>query len=387
MMTLYWDNAATTRPRSSLIDESRELDARRYANPSSIHEEGSRSRELIETARRQVKQAFDAERYRVVFTGSGSEANNLALRGSLERKLRSGEPVHVLTSPIEHKAVLNTLRDLKHRGLELEYLPTDGSGRVRAETLTDLLRPETHLVSVMWANNELGTLQPVDELVDRLKDHPARLHTDAVQAAGKEPISLSESGVDMLSLSAHKFHGFKGTGALLIRKNLNLAPVIHGGGQEEGLRSGTHDVRGIWGLGEALREMVDNREAFRERVTRMRDRLETDLVDRLPEVRILGEDGPRLPNISALAVPGARGSAIVRQASEHGLAISTGSACDSEEVDIPSHVVTSLDLDEIDPLNVIRVSFGDLNEPGELEEGVDILVDAIRETRVRSTAA
>ncbi len=381
MIDLYWDNAATTAPLPGVGDRLEERVREWFANPSSLHEAGRRSRGGVETARGRLAACFGLEPDQVIFTGCGSEADNLAVRGVLEPRLERDEPVHAITSAVEHKAVLNPLRSLQGRGLELDVVPVDGDGRVDPREVEERLRDHTALVSIMWANNEVGVLQPIEPLGSRLGDHPAVFHSDAIQAAFKTPVDPGQTGVDLISLSGHKFHALKGVGALLRPSEVELAVQLHGGGQEGGIRSGTENIAGIWSMGEAARRLRERGDRYRDRLRRVRDGFEEQFTSAVPGTRILGSGAPRLPNISTILVPGVNASQLVRAADEAGVAVSSGSACASGETEIPSHVYRAMGLSATESLNVFRVSFGAGNRTAELGPGVRRLNEVVQSIR------
>lgn len=385
MIDLYWDNAATTAPLPEIVEDLGDRARAWYGNPSSVHDAGRHSQQALETARQRTAELFGVDPEWVLFTGSGSESDNLAIKGVLQPRLNRGDPVHAITSAVEHKAVLNTFHALEKKGLELDVLDVDQSGRVDPGQVSERLRPDTALVSIMWANNEVGVIQPIPEIARKLESHSTLFHTDAVQAAGKTVIDLSRLPVDLCSISGHKFHALKGVGALLRRPGISLEIQIHGGGQEQGLRSGTENIVGVWSLGRAC-EWIREQDDFSGRLGGLRDRFERGLLENLPDIEVLARHRPRLPNISCIRLPGVQGGEMVEEAGRRGVAISSGSACSSGETQIPSHVLQAMERGPGESLQVVRVSFGALNRFSEIKPGVERLTSAVlalRET-VRS---
>jgi cysteine desulfurase NifS len=335
---IYLDNAATTRVADAVCEAMLPYLGVRYGNPSSIHDVGRDAREAIEGARRQVARLINARPRRIIFTGSGSEANNLALKGIV--LAREGLDQHMITSSIEHPCILQTGYFLENRGYRVTYLGVDPYGLVQPDTLRGALTDETSLVSIMLANNEVGTLQPIKALCAIAHEHGALVHCDAVQAIGKIKVDVEELGVDLLTVSGHKFHGPKGVGALFVRKGLDLEPLIHGGRQEGGLRAGTENVPAIVGLGKAAELALIALERSEE--TRvLRDRLEGGIRRLIPQARLNGHPEQRLPNILNLTLPGLRGESVVVAMDLHGVSLSSGSACKAGSPE-PTHVLIAM---------------------------------------------
>jgi cysteine desulfurase NifS len=335
---IYLDNNATTAVADSVRDAMQPFLDGSHGNPSSIHSTGRDARTAVEQARRQVAKLIGARPRTVVFTGGGSEADNQAIKGIAFARREAGN--HIVTSAIEHPAVLQTCRFLESLGYDVDYLPVDELGRVSPEALRGTLTDRTILVSIMMANNEVGTIQPIRELCAVAHERDVPFHTDAVQAAGKIPIDVGELDVDLLSLSGHKFHGPKGVGVLYVKKGVELAPLIHGGKQEAGLRAGTENVPAIVGIGKAAELAL---EAVRgaDSVATLRDELEQGILDLVPDALVMGDVVNRLPNTSNLILPGLRGESLVVALDRHGIALSSGSACKSGSPD-PTHVLIAM---------------------------------------------
>ncbi len=335
---IYLDNNATTRVADAVREAMQPYLDADLGNPSSIHGVGRDAREAVESARRQVAQLLNARPRRIVFTGGGSEADNLALKGVAFAQRDRG--THLIVSAIEHPAVLETCRFLETLGYRVTYLDVDQYGLVRPDALRRALTPDTILVSVMLANNEVGTIQPIEELCRIAHDAGALFHTDAVQAAGKIPIDVQALNVDLLTLSGHKFHGPKGVGVLYVKRGVALAPLVHGGKQEGGLRAGTENVPAIVGMGKAA-ELARAALAHAGDVTRLRDQLHQRIAARLPEATLNGHPEHRLPNTLNLTLPGLRGESLVVALDQHGISLSSGSACKSGSPE-PTHVLIAM---------------------------------------------
>ena len=374
---LYFDHNATTPVAPEVLGAMLPFLQEEYGNASSIHRFGQRARAAVECARAQGAGLLHCEPAEIVFTGGGTEADNLAILGvvrasSLPRK-------HVMTSAIEHSAVLETCRALERDGVAVTYVPVNPLGLVEPEQVRRALRPETVLITIMHANNEIGTVQPLAEIGQIARQAKVPFHTDAVQSAGKIPVNVNDLGVDLLSLSAHKFYGPKGVGALFIRKDVTLHPVLFGGHKDGEPRPGTENVPGIVALGMAAQLAVENLEADAARLRALRGRLERGLLERVPDCDVngprtetSGHDALRVPNTTNLYFDGVEGEALVIALDLMGMACSTGAACSSGAVE-PSHVLTALGLPSRRARSSIRFSLGNQNT----EEQVDLLLDAV----------
>ncbi|HEX5724600.1 MAG TPA: cysteine desulfurase family protein [Longimicrobiaceae bacterium] len=336
---IYLDYAASTPVRPEARAAMLPLLEGTFGNPSSLHAFGRRARAVLEDARARLARVLGAAPAELVFTRAGSEADNLAVLG--RARLLRGAPV--VCSAVEHKAVLGAARAAAAEGSPLVVLPVDGSGVVRLDALEAALRETPAVVSVMWASNEVGTLQPVDEVARRCAAAGVAFHSDAVQALGKVPVRVDRVPVDLLSFSAHKLGGPKGIGLLYVRRGTRLAPLLFGGGQERGLRPGTEDVAGAVGFAAAAEAAEAEREAEAARLGALRDRLEAGLRARVPELVVNAAEAARLPNVSNVSVPGADPEALLASLDLEGIAASSGSACSSGAVE-PSHVLTAMGL-------------------------------------------
>ena len=310
-----------------------------FGNASSIHWFGQHAKSLIDDARQQVAKLLNAETSEIVFLSGGTEADNLAIRGIAESQRAKGR--HIITSQIEHHAVLHTCKDLEKQGYEITWLPVSREGLVDPEDVYKAIRKDTILISIMHANNEIGTIQPITEIGKIAADTDVYFHSDGVQSTGKIPVDVKALGVDLYSISAHKIHGPKGVGALFVKKGTTLKPVMTGGGHERNRRSGTENVAGIVGFGEAARLAREGLKRDMERVRALRDKLEASAMTQIQFIHINAQNAPRLPNTSNIMVDYAEGEGLVISLDLKGVAVSTGSACSSGSLE-PSHVLTAI---------------------------------------------
>ncbi|HTW84667.1 MAG TPA: cysteine desulfurase family protein [Candidatus Sulfotelmatobacter sp.] len=363
MTRIYLDNAATTTVRPEVVATMTPLLGGGY-NPSSLHAEGRAARAVVDEARATVARILGAAPREIVFTGGGSEADVLAIVGTARALRERGR--HVVTSAIEHHAVLHAVDVLERDGWTVTRLPVDARGLVDPAAFAAALTDRTTVASIMLANNELGVIEPIAELAALARARGVRFHTDAVQAAGWLPLDAGALGVDLLSLSAHKFNGPKGVGVLYVRGGTPVEAQIVGGGQEHGLRSGTENVAGIAGFAAALALAEAERPAVAERVAALRDRLEAGVLATIPDVRVNGTGAPRLPSILSAAFADAPGDALLIRLDLEGIAASAGSACAAGSLE-PSHVALALGLDPRFRLGVIRFSLGRTTTAEEIE--------------------
>ncbi len=364
----YFDNNATTQPLPAVVEAMRPCLEGKFGNASSIHRQGQLARAVVEAARVAAAELIGAEPNEIVFTSGGTEADNLALFGMIS------EPrgAHLIVSSIEHHAVLLAARELAERGAAVSWLPVMRDGRVQPSDVERALRPETRLISVMLANNETGVIQPLEAIGRIARQARVPLHVDAVQAVGKIPVKVGDLGCELLSFSAHKFHGPQGAGALYVRRGTRLRPLFYGGRHERGRRAGTENLAGIAGLGEAARLARRDLETEALQQSRMRDALEAAVKQAIPEVEVLGAHSPRVPNTSCLHIPGIAGEALVIALDLRGYCISTGAACSSGAVE-PSHVLTAMGLEDAEARACVRISLGKLNREEEVEAFCRIL--------------
>ncbi|MBB6729685.1 cysteine desulfurase family protein [Cohnella zeiphila] len=379
MKTLYFDHCASTPPYEQVLKTVGELMALHYANAGALHRAGTEAARLVERARASAAERLGAKPEEVVFTSGGTESNNLAIKGVYFASSLQGTK-HIITTPVEHASVFETIKQLGRWGAEVTVLPVDSLGRVSAADVEAALRPETVLVSVMHVGNETGVIQPIEEIGKVLQGRPrTKFHVDGVQAVGKVPFRWSGSGVDFYTASAHKFRGPKGVGLALVREGTSLEPLLAGGGQEGGTRSGTSNVPGIVGTVQALRLATESLES---RTGTMR-RLRLDLLDRLrsiPELVLnVPEDAENVaPHVINISYPGMRPEVIVHMLEEQGVLVSTQSACSSKSLK-PSRVLSAMGLDEARASGSIRISLGDEHT----EEDIRLLAERLAETVAR----
>ncbi|MBF0551653.1 MAG: cysteine desulfurase [Deltaproteobacteria bacterium] len=373
---IYLDHNATTPVDPEVATTVAECAERCFGNPSSIHAPGNEARFKVESARRQVAQLLNCTARRIVFTGGGSEADNLAIKGVAFAHRRTGR--HIITTAIEHPAVLSACLWLETQGFRVTTLPVNRAGLVSPRDLEAALCSDTILVSVMAANNETGALQPIAELAQVTHRQGALFHTDAVQAVGKIPIDVRDWGVDLLTLSGHKIHGPKGVGALYIDRGVTLDPLVHGGKQEHGLRAGTENVPGIVGLGKAA-ELAGQRLPDMARIRALRDRLEAGIRSIVPDAQLNGPREQRLPNTVNLTLPGMRGESVVLALDHLGVALSSGSACRAGAPE-PSHALLAMGLSAEEAHCALRFSLGPGNTVEEIDRTLALLGEMIRET-------
>ena len=365
MTDVYLDHAATTALDPRVLEAMLPFLRDVYGNPSELHHWGRQARVAVDEARAQVAAALGADDREIVFTAGGSEADNLAVIGFAQTL----EPGHLIVSAVEHPAVMEAARFLqKRRGWEVTAVPVDGAGRVDVEAFAAAFRPATRLASVMLANNVVGTIQPIAELAAIAHQRGVVFHTDAVQAIGSLPIDAKELGVDLLSLSAHKFYGPKGVGALYVRRGTRLSAIVHGGGQERNLRSGTENVPGVVGLGTAIRLAVEAIPHERPRLERLRDRLVSGVLDTVDDVLYLGHPTQRLPGNACFSVRYIEGESMVLRLDARGIAVSSGSACASSSREAePSHVILAMGYEAAAAHGSLRLTLGRENDDAHVD--------------------
>ncbi len=378
---IYLDNSATTRVDPGVVGVMEGIFLNEYGNPSSLHGKGVQVEKLIKEARRSIASILQVEPEGIIFTSGGTESNNLAIRGTAMVPRRRGH--HIITSSIEHLSVLNTFRDLEEQGYPVTYIEPDKRGLINPEAVAQAITDETILVSIMHVNNEVGSIEPIDKIGEVVKEKRRDIifHVDAVQGFGKLPIYPERGNIDLLSISAHKLHGPKGVGALFIRKGVKIKPVITGGGQELGFRSGTENVPGIVGFGEAARLAADGMEEHSQRLNSLKERLIERLSSSVPDAIVNGALGEEsAPHILNLSFPGIRGEVLVHSLETRGIFVSTGSACSSRKAST-SHVLTAMGLKEAISESSIRVSFSIFNTQEDVDLFVEALKDVLKELR------
>lgn len=381
MNRIYLDNAATTQLDEVVLEQMLPWLRERYGNASSVYQTGREARKAVEEARRQVARALNCTASEVFFTGSGTESDNWAIKGAAWAHQDKGR--HIVSTMIEHHAVLHTLHALEKQGFSVTYVPVNEFGRVSPEDIRAAMRDDTILVSVMAANNEIGTLQPIAQIGQIAKAQGVLFHTDAVQAVGAIPVDVEDWQVDLLSLSAHKFHGPKGAGALYVRKGVRLEPLLHGGAQERNRRAGTENLPGIVGLGKAIELACEDIEGKAQAVTELRDMLIAGILANIPQVRLNGDPVHRLPNNVNISVRFVEGEALLLRLDLAGIAASSGSACTSGSLD-PSHVLLAIGLPHEIAHGSLRLSLSKRTTREEIEEVLRVLGEVVRKLREMS---
>lgn len=375
---IYLDNSATTPLKKEVLDAMMPYLTENFGNPSSIYKIGRDAKAAVEKARKQVADAIGAKPTEIYFTGCGSEADNWAIKGTAFAKQNKGK--HIITSKIEHHAVLHTLEYLEKKGFEVTYLPVDEYGKISLDDLKNAIRPDTTLITIMMANNEVGTIEPIEEIGKIAKEHNITFHTDAVQAVGSLDVDVVKLGVDMLSLSAHKFGGPKGVGALYIRGHFRPEVFMHGGAQERARRAGTENVASIVGLGEAITLATKNISEKQEKLIALRDYLIKSIMEKIPYVKLNGHPKDRLPGNANFSFNFIEGESLLLMLDLNGIAASSGSACTSGSLD-PSHVLLSMGLPHEIAHGSLRLSIGDVNTKEEIDKVIDVLPGIVQRFR------
>lgn len=372
MKTIYVDNAATTAMSDKAVEALTPYLKGVYGNPSSLHTVGQVAKEALEDARARFAKCINAEAKEIYFTSGGSEADNQCIRSAALNGLKKGKK-HIISTAFEHHAVLHTLKKLEKEGFEVTYLDVHADGLVTAEQVAEAIRPDTALVTIMYANNEIGTIQPIQEIGEVCKTAGVVFHTDAVQAAGHIPVDVKADNIDMLSVSAHKFHGPKGVGAIYCRKGILLNTFIEGGAQERGRRAGTENIGGVVSMTVALEEAVKNMAGNAVKLKKMRDRLIDGLL-KIPHSRLNGDRKMRLPANVNMCFEGIEGEGLLLLLDAKGICASSGSACTSGSLD-PSHVLLAIGLPHEVAHGSLRISLSEDNT----DEDVDAILKAVPE--------
>ncbi|MCL7414277.1 MAG: cysteine desulfurase NifS [ANME-2 cluster archaeon] len=375
------DNSATTKPDPEVVSAMLPYFNEYYGNASSLHSFGQEAAEALNRSRQHVADLIGAQPEEVIFSSGGTESDNLALKGIAYLKKNKGK--HIITSVIEHPAILNTCKNLQENGFKVTYLPVDDQGLIDPGDVEDALSNDTILLSVMHANNEIGTIQPIEDISRLAHDNCVLMHTDAVQSVGKIPVNVDDLGVDMLSLSAHKIHGPKGVGALYVRKGTRLESLIHGGGHERGKRSGTENIPGIVGLARAAELAGQRLENDAGHMTALRDDAIEKILHSIPESYLNGHPTQRLPNNVHFRFSYVEGESLLMMLNMKGVAVSTGSACSSKSLE-PSHVLTALGIPPEQIHGSLRISLGRENTMEEVDYVVENLVEIVKKLRAMS---
>lgn len=372
MKSVYLDHSATTPLHPEVLEAMLPYLKDTFGNPSSIHMFGQKARKAIEDARAQVASLIGADHKEVFFTSGGTESDNLAIKGTALANQTKGK--HIIISPIEHHAVLNSCHYLEKQGFKLTYLPVDKYALVNPQDVKDAIKSDTILISIMLANNEIGTIQPIAEIGKIIREKEIPFHTDAVQAMGKIPVDVNKLNVDLLTISAHKTYGPKGTGALYIRKGTKVTPLIHGGHHEYTRRPGTENVAGIVGLAKALELAYTEMPDASAKLKKLRDRLENGLKQRIKDVQLNGHPEKRIANLLNLSFQFVEGESMLLALDMKGIAISTGSACTSGSLE-PSHVLSAMGIPHEITQGSLRFSLGRMNT----EEDIDYVIETLPE--------
>lgn len=381
MKDIYFDNAATTKADDEVVKEMLPYLTESYGNASSIYQLGRKNRKAVEDAREKVAKVLNCDASEIYFTAGGSESDNTAIRGIAYSYRDKGN--HIITSKIEHPAVLETCKQLEKEGFEVSYINVDSNGILDLEELTKAIRPTTTLITVMFANNEIGTIQPIKEIGKIAKQHQIVFHTDAVQAVGNVKIDVKEMQIDSLSMSGHKFYGPKGIGALYVKKGIKFETLIHGGHQEKNKRAGTENVAGIVGLGTAIELAYRDLEEHNRKIKELRDYYVEQVEQRIPYIRVNGDRERRLPGNSNISFRFIEGEGLLLNLDLKGICASSGSACTSGSLD-PSHVLLAIGLPHEIAHGSLRISIGKYNTKEEVDYLIENLVEIVNRLREMS---
>lgn len=378
MNRIYLDHAATTPLSHTVLEKMLPFFTVFYGNASAVYATGREARKAVENARRQTAAALGAEPREILFTSGGSESDNLAIKGTAYALKEKGN--HIITTAIEHPAVLKTCRWLESEGFQVTYILPDNTGRIDPDQIRNAVRKDTILISVMTANNEIGTIEPVNRIGEIAWENGIVFHTDAVQAVGSIPVDVNYFNADLLSLSAHKFCGPKGIGALYIRQGTRISGLIHGGEQERGLRAGTENLPGIIGLGQAIEEATEKLYDHAQRSQALRDRLINGILEQIPDTFLNGTMEERLPNNCSIFFDRIDGEALLLRLDLAGIAASSGSACTSGSQQI-SHVLRAIGMTDAQAKGSLRLTVGFENTEAEIDETVNVLKDIVEDLR------
>ncbi len=380
MRKVYLDHAATTPLREEVLEVMLPYFSQHFGNPSSIHWYGREIRKVVEAAREQAKALLGGSSGSIYFTSGGTESDNIAILGAAEALAKKGN--HIITSAVEHHAVLDACKSLEKKGYELTVLPVNQHGLVSPDSLAAAITDKTVLVTIMHANNEVGTIQPIKELAAVARQHGVLFHSDGVQAVGQIPVNLDELGVDMYTISGHKIYGPKGVGALYIRKGVKVRPLYHGGAQEEKVRPGTENVAGIVGLARALELAVEEQRSLADTLLPLREKMIKGLTA-LPDVTLNGHTSLRLPNNVNISVDRVEGESLILSLDMAGIAVSSGSACTSGELE-PSHVLMAMGLDHQTAHGSLRMTMGRSTSEQDIDYVLDVVPGIIERLRAMS---
>jgi len=375
---IYIDHSATSPVDPEVFKAMEPYFVDSFGNASTLYSLGREARKAMESSRKQVASLIGANLEEIIFTSGGTESDNIAIKGTVYKLQDKGN--HIITSNIEHPAVDETCKYLEKNGYEVTYLPAGEEGIVKISDLENAITDKTILITIMHANNEIGTIQPIKDIGKVARENRILFHTDAVQSVGKIPVDINKLNVDMLSLSAHKLYGPKGIGALYIKKGVKLEPILHGGGHERGIRPGTENVAGVVGLGKACQIAEENLEETSQNVTALRDEIIKKVLSEIEESHLNGHPTKRLPNNINFRFTGIEGESLVLHLDSKGIASSTGSACSSKKLE-PSHVLMALGLKEVDAHGSLRLTLGKENKREEIDYVVKSIKDAVNTLR------
>lgn len=378
---MYLDNSATTQVSHEVFEEMKPYFTEEFGNPSTLYKIGRESKKALDQARQRVADAINAKPEEIIFTSGGSESDNLAIKGIAFKLAKKGK--HIITTNIEHPAVKNTLGFLESLDFKVTYLPVNEKGIIDIEDLKEAISPETILITVMHANNELGTIQPIEEIGEIAREKGIKFHTDAVQSFGKVEVDVEKLNVDLLSISSHKINGPKGVGALYIKKGTRVVPLIHGGGQERGIRSGTENVPGIVGFGKACELASQQLDEHYEKLSSIRDELIDKVLANIPEAYLNGDRDNRLPNLVNFRFKAIEGESLILLLDAKGYQASTGSACSSNTLEA-SPVLTALGLDPVDVHGSLRISLAPESDNFDVDEFVNVIAESVARLREMS---
>ena len=378
---IYMDHAATTRVDPTVVDAMLPYFTQHFGNASSLHAFGREAYNAMETARSKVAKLIGAEKDEVIFTAGGTESDNMAVKGIAFRNRSKGK--HIITTKIEHPAIMETCSYIETVGFRVTYLPVDSSGLTDLSELEKAVTKDTILITIQHANNEIGTIQNIEAIGKIAEEKNVRFHTDAVQSVGKIPVDVKKARVDLLSMASHKFHGPKGVGALYIRKGIVLDPLVHGGGQEKGLRSSTENIPGIVGMGKAAEIAGNQLVPDGQRVSAMRDKIICRVLEDIPLSYLNGHPTQRLPNNASVRFDGVEGESLALSLDNKGIAASTGSACSSKKLK-PSHVLLAIGLNEVQAHGSLRLTLGRENTDEEVGYVIEVLPEVVSKMRAIS---
>ena len=380
-MTFYFDNAATTKIKPEVLKAMMPYLTEEYGNPSSIYHIGRSAKKAIDTARSQVASLINCDKSEIFFTGCGTESDNTAIKGIAYINKEKGN--HIITSKIEHHAILESCKTLEKQGFEITYLNVNSDGKVNIDELKNSIADKTVLISIMFANNEIGTIEPIKEIAKIAHDNNIVFHTDAVQALGNIPIDVKEMDIDMLSMSGHKIHAPKGIGALYVKKGIEFEKFLNGGHQEKNKRAGTENLAGIVGMGKACEIAKENIDFHIKHVKNLRDYFNEEIKNNIENIKINGSIENRLPGNSNITFLGVDSTALLLELDKKGICTSSGSACNSKE-ETPSHVLTAIGLEKDEAKSTLRITFGEFNTKAEVDFLIQNIIKIVKKIRAEN---